>query len=104
MIPSGVYCIQNKTTLKRYIGSSKHIKNRLTGHKRSLEQGKHHSVLLQRAWDKYGKICFDFLVIEDCLPETLIEREQFWMDYFKSYDSKNGYNIKPLARGGGLCG
>ena len=49
---SGVYQILNVTTNKRYIGSSKNIVKRLKDHIKSLHSGKHHSILLQRAWNK----------------------------------------------------
>ena len=50
------------------------------------------------ACDKYGDACFDFQVIELVSDKTqLIEREQHYIDSYKSYDKNTGYNICPKA-------
>jgi predicted GIY-YIG superfamily endonuclease len=54
IIISGIYYIKNITNNKLYIGSSKDILKRFYEHKRLLRHNKHHSIRLQRAWDKYG--------------------------------------------------
>lgn len=48
-----------------------------------LEQSQHHSVLLQRAWDKYGADAFVFEVLLYCDPENCLMYEQACLDYFK---------------------
>jgi hypothetical protein len=53
--PCGVYCIKNTITNKVYIGSSLNIKSRLKTHIFSLKNNKHHSLKLQRSYNKYGK-------------------------------------------------
>jgi group I intron endonuclease len=88
---SGIYKILNKINNKSYIGSSSNIKSRWNVHLSKLNLQKHHSILLQRAYNKYGEENFVFIIIEEC--ENLIEREQFWLDYYKSYNPKFGYNI-----------
>lgn len=66
-----------------YIGSSNNILARLAQHRRHLEDGKHHSPFLQRAWSKYGASSFTFSSIEEGVPlEHLIQREQFWIDSY----------------------
>ena len=93
---AGVYGIINLFNGKIYIGSAKYIKGRFSWHYRALENGKHHSRLLQRAWDKYGEDSFVFFIIEH--RETwLLHREQYWMDRLTSYNFDCGYNIYPKA-------
>lgn len=90
----GIYEILNKTTKKSYIGSSKQIEKRWEQHLQALEKGEHHSILLQRAWNKYGKECFNFTVKEECREEELLEKEQKYLDL------KPGYNVGSQATGG----
>ena len=90
----GIYEILNKDTKKSYIGSSKQIEKRWEQHLQALEKGEHHSILLQRAWNKYGKECFEFIVKEECKEEELLVREQKYLDL------KPEYNIGAQASGG----
>lgn len=100
----GVYMIKNKVNGKFYIGSSIDIHVRWTKHKRCLRNGNHHSLHLQRAWDKYGEDNFDFIVLEETDPDKTYEREQHYLDILKPYDNSIGYNMIHNAVGGGLCG
>lgn len=90
----GIYEIKNKVTGKIYIGSSKQIEKRWEQHLQVLEKGEHHSILLQRAWNKYGKECFEFIVKEECKEEELLVREQKYLDL------RPEYNIGAQASGG----
>ena len=63
-IKSGVYIITNTENGDCYIGSSSDIDRRLTQHKAMLMIGRHHSKLLQVAWNKYGEIVFTFDALE----------------------------------------
>jgi group I intron endonuclease len=93
---SGIYQIVNKINGKRYIGSSVNIERRLGWHKSRLNSGKHHSVYLQRAWNKYGEGSFEFEISEEVLDKAiLLETEQ------RHLDSLNPeYNMSPTAGGG----
>ncbi len=93
----GVYGILNIITGKIYIGSAIILHRRIVDHIYFLNLGKHHSILLQRAWDKYGKENFEFLVLEYCLKNNVVDREQYWMDLNKCSDPEFGYNISPTA-------
>ena len=93
---SGIYAIRNKVNGKIYVGSAKHIQKRWLLHKHHLNNDKHHSTKLQRSWNKHGKEVFEFGIIEICAPIYLIEREQYWLDYFNVVEE--GYNHHPLAR------
>lgn len=94
---SGIYNIRNIKNGKIYIGSAINIKNRAHVHINELENNKHHSKHLQHSWNKYGKNNFVFEVIEYTDVQNLLEREQFWMDFFQSYFDYNGYNICKVA-------
>lgn len=57
-----------------------------------LRQGRHHSKHLQLSWNKYGEEFFTHVIIEEHPLDVLLEREQHWIDYYRSYDGKYGYN------------
>lgn len=76
-----------------YIGSSKNIKNRWYTHKKLLAEGTHHCTYLQNAWNKYGEPSFEFQVLEECLPEELLVKEQWYFDSTE-YDL---YNLSKVA-------
>ncbi len=93
----GIYEIFNKNG-KVYIGSAVDFSGRFASHKSLLKCGKHTSIHLQRAWDKYSKKEFRFKILEKVVKkEDLVKREQYWLDNFKSYIGKNGYNICKVA-------
>jgi len=83
--------IKNKINGKFYIGSSVDIAYRWARHKRQLRNGNHHSIHLQRAWDKYGEENFEFKVIEECSEDITFKREQYYLDLYKSYNNDVGY-------------
>ena len=95
----GIYCIQNKKSGKLYIGSSKNIEKRIRGHKNSLRLNRHYNIYLQRAYNKYGEGGLVFKSLERTTEKNMINREQFWIDKYKSHIPKNGYNINPIANG-----
>ena len=93
----GVYAIKNKMNNKVYIGSSINILNRWKKHENELNRNRHHSEHLQYAWNKYGKENFEFMILEECSEENVREREQYYIDYYTSYDAEYGYNISETA-------
>lgn len=92
---TGIYAIRNTIDGKCYIGSAKSFVNRFSEHKRSLDKKKHHSIKLQRAWDKHGKENFIFEKLIICSIADLMMYEQLMMDSFNAASS--GYNILPTA-------
>lgn len=91
-ITIGIYKIENAKTKKVYIGSSNNIESRFKQHIKMLESNKHHSVKLQRSYNKtIDKSVFKFSVIEELESTSgLLEVEQ---EYIIKYDSlNNGYN------------
>ena len=100
---SGIYLIENTVNGKVYVGSAFDFDKRIEQHKWMLIKNKHHSLKLQRAWNKYGEESFNIKMIEAVDPSLLIEREQYWLNKYNS--SKCGYNICPVAgsRRGSKC-
>ena len=113
---TGVYQILNLKNNKFYIGSTGSkagFIKRWNDHQLLLKKNCHHSVHLQRAWDKYEVDAFVFEVIEyivrldemtDKEWKTLIfQREQYYLDVFLfASDNDNrfhklGYNICRVA-------
>lgn len=92
---SGIYTITNTANNKMYVGSAVHINNRFGEHKKLLKKGAHHSVKLQRAWDKYGAESFQFHPMLICAKADLIFFEQRAIDAFKAVSF--GYNVSPTA-------
>lgn len=79
---SGIYCIENITNHKTYIGSSKNIYQRLLKHFALLRHNKHQNAHLQSAWNKYGESSFNWFVLELCDSKELTEKEQYCIDLF----------------------
>lgn len=89
---SGIYEILNVENGKRYIGSAKNIAFRWSLHVNSLKRGDHHSVLLQRAYNKYGCSAFRFKELILCDVKNLLFYEQRFIDAFEPE-----YNISKVA-------
>jgi group I intron endonuclease len=101
ILPSspGIYKITCTANDKIYIGSSAHMRQRWNEHRSYLQRGKHHNRHLQFAWNKYGESAFVFGVLELVMfVEYLHEREQYWLDHFRAYDRRCGFNLARDAR------
>lgn len=97
-IHSGIYVIFNNITKKFYIGSSYNIKNRLYCHFFKLKNNKHPNIHLQRSYNKHDKSVWSIGIIEFCEKEKCIEREQYYLDLYKSFKDTIGYNICITAK------
>lgn len=99
MDESVIYEIRCRTTNKLYIGSTSNWMERRSRHIRDLNGGTHCNPHLQRAWDKYGSVAFDFYVIEGGIHDLdlLLGREQFWIDFWDSTNPLFGFNLCPVA-------
>lgn len=95
-IKIGIYKITNILNNKMYIGSSKDIYKRWKEHIRGLNKGNHHSIKLQRAWNKYGEDSFEFQILEECEEDKRLYLEQYYIDKYKVY--YEGYNCKEKTR------
>lgn len=97
-IDTGVYWIRNTANGKRYVGSAaRAFEKRWALHRSRLRRGVHDNAHLQSAWNKYGEDAFVFEVVERCLSEECLAREQYWMDLCGVTDPRVGYNIHPTA-------
>ena len=93
-----IYAIKNRSNNKVYIGSSVNYRRRKTHHLSRLKANDHENSHLQRAYNKYGKDSFLFNIIETVSNrENIIIREQYWIDYHRSYNRNFGYNLQPKA-------
>ena len=91
---SGIYRIYNIVSGKTYVGSAKCLNKRKNTHFTQLSKGIHHNSYLQNSYNKYGLGEFKYEVLEYCSLDSLIEREQYWIDF---YGLENLYNICPKA-------
>lgn len=96
-LETGVYCFKNDLNGKVYIGSTRiSFAKRLKQHLYCLSKNKHKNSYLQSAWVKY-KGQFTFSVLERCEGGMCLIREQYWLDFYRSYDRNIGYNINKKA-------
>lgn len=92
---SGIYCILNAFSNKRYIGQSFNIKRRINGHKNKLIKNKHENKRLQADFNR-NRDHFVFFTLEEIncatseLKSTLHKREVFWIKLYNSF--LRGYN------------
>lgn len=97
---SGIYAIINGSNGKIYIGSAMCLIGRWRTHRCELRNSKHDNPYLQKAFRKEPN-SFQFEVVEQVQDKSkLLEREQFWMDFYQSHDSAKGYNY---AKKAGSC-
>lgn len=71
---TGIYLIRNKTNGFEYIGQSTDIERRITEHKTPKARGNDR---LHADIQELGVSSFEFIVLEECGIEELLEREDF---------------------------
>lgn len=94
----GIYAIVNRCNNKLYIGSASNISTRWNDHRHDFFLGKQNPHLMSAF--RREPSAFYFEVVEELLGATKhhrLEREQFWMDFYRSYIPENGYNLCPKA-------
>jgi group I intron endonuclease len=90
---SGIYKIRSRTKPQRfYIGSAVNLDRRWYEHLHDLRLNKHDNPKLQNHYNKYYENDLIFIVIEECLPELLIQKEQYYINELKPY-----FNICKIA-------
>jgi len=95
----GIYKIQSKIKPERiYIGSAVDIYTRWANHKCKLKKEEHHSIKLQRHFNKYGidDLLFSIIIIcdrNDLVPiNGIVRPEQFFIWAYNPY-----FNVSPFA-------
>ncbi len=89
----GIYVICSLIDDRCYVGGAKDILARMKNHKWNLQQGTHCNPKLQNFYNKYGNDSLEFMILEFCKLEVLVEREQYFMDTLLPE-----FNIYPKAR------
>lgn len=94
--------IKNLINGKVYIGSSIDIYRRWVRHRGDLRHKKHSNKYLQRSFNKYGEENFKLHIVE-ILKEfndlVLKQKEQYWIEFYKSYIEQFGYNLSLVPKG-----
>lgn len=79
-----IYSIRNTSNDKLYIGSTINLKKRWREHKWSLNNNRHHSPHLQKAWFKYGPEVFVWDILHEVKDDKcLVDEEQIFLDAFQ---------------------
>lgn len=90
---AAIYAIVNTVTSDMYVGSAVAVNRRWNAHRCNLRKSTHHCQHLQNSHVKYGESAFDWEIIEFVDDKfKLIEREQFWINFFKPT-----YNKRQIA-------
>ena len=87
---SCIYLWKNLINGKLYVGQTQNFYQRAKQYQRNKEKNR----IIGKAINKYGFDNFDISILEKDVPlDKLDEREQYWMDYYQSYDLNIGYNL-----------
>lgn len=89
----GIYKIENLKNGKIYVGSSVNLESREYKHFWMLNRNEHDNEYLQHSYNKYGRDSFKFEIIEECDENLLIEKENHYIDIYKSNTLDYGYNL-----------
>lgn len=77
----GIYLLYNKYTLKYYIGSSNNLSMRLKNYyylSRLLDNR-----YISKSINKYGHNYFSIFILETCKEESILDREQYYINLYK---------------------
>ena len=97
-----IYCIQNKTNRKQYVGlTTKSLQERFGYHVAQAKINALKNMVIAKAIIKYGSENFTIRSLEECDNyETLKTQERYWIGKLDTFN--NGYN---MTKGGeGLLG
>lgn len=93
MNKSGIYYIECMVNNKKYVGSAQNLHGREVEHWKHLRNGTNNRYL-QEDYNKHGEEKFRFVIVEE-LPnddDLLLEKENYYMDHFKTYIHKYGHD------------
>ena len=96
---SGIYLIEIKDVY--YIGSAVNFEKRFNRHIDSLYKNKHHNIILQRAFNKYGIDCLKTSIIEEVeyTKKLILEKEQYYIDKYKKNYGDRCCNLSDASFG-----
>lgn len=87
-----IYKIENTLNGKFYIGSTANLNKRYYTHLTNIRRNKRTCVKLIRAVNKYGEENFTFEILEKCDIDSVLLREQYYLDTLNPE-----YNISKIA-------
>lgn len=94
-----IYMYNNKTNGHKYIGLTTNLSKRNSDHIGAAynSNNKDFDSAFHRALRKYGPSNFDLIVLEDNIEdlEELKKREEFWIQYYNTYENREHYNETP---------
>ena len=90
-----IYCIEQKSTSKIYIGLTADYIRRKSEHLYELKHNKHCNQHLQNAWNKYGESDFSFNMLKeiDGTQEDLKQAEITLIEELDATNKVKGFNI-----------
>ena len=87
---SCIYLWKNLINDKVYVGQTQNFYQRMKQYQRGNDVGR----VVGKALAKYGFDNFEVFILEQDVPiANLDAREQYWLDFYKCYDSCIGYNV-----------
>lgn len=90
---SCIYLWTNLVNGKKYVGQTTCFHRRMKTYRYTYP-----NAYMEHAVKKHGVDNFDITILERDVPlDKLDEREQYWLDYYQSYDADKGYNICKIA-------
>lgn len=90
---SCIYLWTNLVNGKKYVGQTTCFHRRMKTYRYTYP-----NAYMEHAVKKHGIDNFDITILERDVPlDKLDEREQYWLDYYQSYDMDKGYNICKIA-------
>lgn len=88
-----IYAIKCIETKRMYIGRTRQpVEERIKAHLTLLRSKKHTNKLMQEDYNRYGEDTFEYYELEIGIEFKDRSREVFYMDKYKTCNSKYGYN------------
>ncbi len=91
-----IYSVTHIPTKRKYIGRTRHRELRERQHMTALMSNRHPNELMQNDYNHNGHE-FQYEILETIRDGNLNDyhgREKFYMELFRTYDKRYGYNYK----------